>query len=338
MLRLSTSALALCLISVSAPALAAGDLLVAPTRVVLDGPRGTEVFLNNVGQETATYRITVQLKRMTASGDLEDVAPEAATAKEQATLAMITYAPRRVTLAPNQPQAIRIGVRPAADLPDGEYRAHILFRAIPDASAPAPAAAAAPVSGISITLRPIYGVTIPIIVRKGALTAQAALSDAHMVRDAHGPALAFTMTRTGSRSVYGTIRVTRPGIVDQRFDVVPGRHAPLRKLQDGVERSHERAIGPPRDEAFEMRVDAGDHVVVERLLLGGQLVAGRERNAHESSWVFGRTMRAARPPSTRMRARPVSVQERDRSRESGQRVHVRPSPCSVLLQWKGSRR
>ena len=198
--------------SVAAPALAGGDLLVAPTRVVLDGPRGTEVFLNNVGQETATYRITVQLKRMTPAGDLDDVAPEAATAKEQTTLAMITYAPRRVTLAPNQPQAIRIGVRPPADLPDGEYRAHILFRAIPDAAAPAAPVAAAPVKGISITLRPIYGVTIPIIVRKGNLAATAVLSDAHMVRDPRGSALSFTLARSGSRSTYGSIRVTRPGV------------------------------------------------------------------------------------------------------------------------------
>ena len=204
--------LAVCLASVCAPALAGGDLLVAPTRVVLDGPRGTEVFLNNVGQQTATYRITVQLKRMTPSGDLDDVAPEAATAKEQATLAMITYAPRRVTLAPNQPQAIRISVRSPSDLPDGEYRAHILFRAIPDAATPTAPVVTEPAKGISITLRPIYGVTIPIIVRKGNLDATATLSDAHLVRDGHGPGLAFTLARSGSRSTYGSIRVTRPGL------------------------------------------------------------------------------------------------------------------------------
>ena len=208
--QITRSLAAICFASSVTPALAGGDLLVAPTRVVLDGPRGTEVFLNNVGNETATYRITVQLKRMTSAGDLEDVAPEAATAKEQATLAMITYAPRRVTLAPNQPQAIRIGVRPPTELPDGEYRAHILFRAIPDAAAPS--APTAPVKGISISLIPIYGVTIPIIVRKGNLEATAALSNARLVHDLHGSALAFTLTRSGSRSTYGVIRVTRPGI------------------------------------------------------------------------------------------------------------------------------
>jgi hypothetical protein len=217
MFRFSPRLCALVLVSVAAPAMAAGDLLVAPTRVVLDGPRGTEVFLNNIGQQTATYRISIELKRMLSSGQLEDVTPDMANDKEKATVAMITYAPRRVTLAPNQPQAIRIGVRPPADLPNGEYRAHILFRGIPDAVAP-PAAGAAP-KGVSISLTPIYGITIPIIVRKGSLKATAAISDAHILRDTkEGPALAFTLTRSGDRSVYGRIRITKPGVAKPVYE------------------------------------------------------------------------------------------------------------------------
>ncbi|MBA3895616.1 MAG: molecular chaperone [Sphingomonadaceae bacterium] len=207
--KFSARLAALALLSAAAPALAAGDLLVAPTRVVLDGARGTEVILNNIGAQPATYRISLELRRMTADGRLDDVAPEAANAKETATLAMISYAPRRIVLAPNQPQAIRIGIRPPADLPDGEYRAHMLFRAIPGA---APATATPVREGLSIALTPIYGVTIPIIVRKGSLKAAASLSGVHMVRDKDGPQLAFTLARSGDRSTYGRIRVTRSGI------------------------------------------------------------------------------------------------------------------------------
>ena len=104
----------------SVPAQAAGDLLVAPTRVVLDGDRGTEVILNNIGSETATYRISLELRRMTADGRLEEVSEEQANEIEHAAKAMIRYAPRRVTLPPNQPQAIRLGVRAPEGLPDGE--------------------------------------------------------------------------------------------------------------------------------------------------------------------------------------------------------------------------
>ena len=131
-----TLALALIPALIAVPAQAAtGDLLVAPTRIVLDGARGTEVILNNIGADPATYRISLELRRMTPAGMLEDVALTAANDVESKSVAMISYAPRRITLLPNQPQAIRIGIRAPQGLADGEYRAHMLFRAIPAAKA-----------------------------------------------------------------------------------------------------------------------------------------------------------------------------------------------------------
>lgn len=200
-----------------APAHAAGDLLVAPTRVILDGARGTEVILNNIGSEPATYRISLELRRMLPDGSLEEIDPAKASAHDAATLGLISYAPRKIVLPPNQPQAIRIGVRAPQGLPDGEYRAHMLFRAIPDAK---PAVAdSKPKEGVSIALTPIYGVTIPIIVRQGSLVATAAIANPKVERDKNGPSLVFTLTRSGTRSVYGRIRVTKPGIAKPVFEV-----------------------------------------------------------------------------------------------------------------------
>ncbi len=207
------AALAIAL-GVTSPALGAGDLLVAPTRVLLDGARGTEVVLNNVGSAPATYRISLELRRMNAEGKLDEVAPGTETEKEKATLAMISYAPRRVTLPPNQPQVIRIGARLPADTPDGEYRAHMLFRAIPDAAP----ATDTPRQGLSIALTPIYGVTIPVIVRKGALQASATISDIHLSRDGAQLMLAFRLTRSGDRSVYGRIKVTKAGMAKPVYE------------------------------------------------------------------------------------------------------------------------
>ena len=100
----------------SSPALAGvGDLLVAPTRIVLDGRKGAEVILNNIGDEPATYRVSVEFRRMTEDGMLEDVTQ--LTAADKAAEDMIVYAPRRVTLAPHEPQSIRIAARPAQGLP-----------------------------------------------------------------------------------------------------------------------------------------------------------------------------------------------------------------------------
>lgn len=206
---LAAMALILSSESLRAQGAGAGDLLVAPTRVELDGFRGTEVVLNNIGSEVATYRISLELRRMTPDGQLAEVDPTQANAKEAAALAMIAYAPRRVTLAPNQPQSIRVGVRPPADLPDGEYRVHMLFRAIPE---PKPATGATTVpGGIAIELRPIYGVTIPVIVRNGALSAQAGISNVRLIEEAGRQGLALDLSRSGDRSLYGDIRVLKAG-------------------------------------------------------------------------------------------------------------------------------
>ena len=89
-----------------------GDLLVAPTRLVLDGRKGAEVILNNIGDEPATYRLSVEFRRMTADGGLADV--DQPTAEDRVARDMIVYAPRRITLAPRQPQSIRIAARPPA--------------------------------------------------------------------------------------------------------------------------------------------------------------------------------------------------------------------------------
>jgi hypothetical protein len=199
------------------PATAAGDLLVAPTRLVLDGARGTEVILNNIGSETATYRISLELRRMAADGSMEEVSLAESNALEKQALAMISYAPRRVVLAPNQPQSVRVGIRPPADLADGEYRAHMLFRAIP-AARPVAAPSAAP-QGLSISLQPIYGITIPVIIRKGKLTASAAISGARIAQKGGQNELIVALSRSGGRSVYGGIKVYKPGQAKPVFEV-----------------------------------------------------------------------------------------------------------------------
>ena len=210
--RGSLAAAFLSSVATTAPAQNVGDLLVAPTRLELNGFRGTEVVLNNIGTDRATYRVSVEFRRMMPDGQLADVDPAQVSETEKLAQQMIAYAPRRVTLEPNQPQSIRVGVRPPPNLPDGEYRVHLLFRAIPD---PRPATAAqVAAEGIAIDLRPIYGVTIPVIVRAGQLAAQAAISDAKLTTDEGKPAISFELTRTGNRSLYGDVLVVKPGKSD----------------------------------------------------------------------------------------------------------------------------
>lgn len=189
----------------AAPVRAQGDLLVAPTRVVMNGGGSAEVVLSNIGSAPATYRITVELRRMDGEGDFSDVAEESANAVERAALDMIRYAPRRITLLPGKPQAVRISARPAPDLPDGEYRVHMGFRAIPAAMTPEEAAKEAAAGGLSIRLTPVYGITIPVFVRKGRLEGGAALANPRLVKDGEHTFVELDMSRSGQRSVFGMV-------------------------------------------------------------------------------------------------------------------------------------
>jgi P pilus assembly chaperone PapD len=189
-----------------------GDLLVAPTRLVLDGRQSAEVILNNIGQEPATYRISVEFRRMTPDGGLEDVS--APNEREKLAEQMIVYAPRRVTLAPREPQSIRVAARPPAGLPDGEYRVHMLFRAIPPSTPVAASASAAPQKSISFNLIPVYGVTIPVIVRLGNLQVKSSIENPQLETRDGKRSIAFDLTRSGDRSTFGEVRVLKAGVKD----------------------------------------------------------------------------------------------------------------------------
>ena len=239
-----------------------GDLLVAPTRLVLDGRKGAEVILNNIGDEPATYRVSVEFRRMTEKGELVDVTAPSATDKAAAD--MIVYAPRKVTLAPHEPQAIRIAVRPPQGLADGEYRVHMLFRAIPPAT-PVVQPAGGPPKGVQFQLTPVYGVTIPVIIRLGNLEASAGIANVQLERRDSGVAVGLDLTRVGSRSTYGEVRVLKAGVKDPValmkgiavYTEVPRRHVtiPLADAYKGL-------TGPVTVEYIET-FDDGTHLLAQ---------------------------------------------------------------------------
>lgn len=195
--------------ALTTPVHAQGDLLVAPTRVILDGSRGTEVILSNIGSDEATYRIELELRRMTEDGKLVPVEKVEANGVEEASLGMIRYAPRRITLPPGQPQAVRLAARPGAELSDGEYRVHMSFKAIPRPREVTQEATRS--DEVTFRLVPIYGITIPIIVRHGRVEAQVALTQPSIIQGENGPELAMTIERSGDSSTYGALSVVKPG-------------------------------------------------------------------------------------------------------------------------------
>ena len=239
-----------------------GDLLVAPTRIVLDGRKGAEIILNNIGEEPATYRLSVEFRRMTSDGGLEDV--PVPTHADEVARDMIVYAPRRITLAPREPQSIRISARPPAGLPDGEYRVHLLFRAVPPPMPVVPTGE--PHKGVSFSLIPVYGVTIPVIVRLGNLQVKAGIANVRLERRDGKAAIALDISRTGERSTYGEVRVLKPGVKDPiaiQRNVAIYTEIGTRKVEIPIEETFAGDPAGPVTVQYIERFDDGSNTIAE---------------------------------------------------------------------------
>ena len=191
----------------STMAQSSGDLVVAPTRVVFEGrTRSAQLGLVNKGSGAATYRISVINMRMSENGQLTEIAePEPG---QQFADRLFRYSPRQVTLEPGASQAIRLLLRKPKDLPPGEYRSHLMMRAVPDEAGQSVEAPAPADGGISVTLIPIFGIAIPVIVRHGDLDYSAEISELEYVKPAEANQLGkirFNLSRTGDRSTFGDL-------------------------------------------------------------------------------------------------------------------------------------
>ena len=196
---------------------AAGELMVHPTRVVLEGTaRTAQIDLINSGKEPMTYRISVINRRMTETGDFARA--EAPAAGEQFADEMIRFSPRQVVLQPGVAQAVRVQLRKPPGIAEGEYRTHLLFQALPRIDARTASEAIQEKDELEIRLTAIYSVSIPLIVRHGTTAASVTVGElALRATPAGPPELALTIGRTGTRSVYGdlTVYLRKPGGADR---------------------------------------------------------------------------------------------------------------------------
>lgn len=108
----------------------------------------------------------------------------------------IKYTPRKsIVLDKNDKKPIRLKTVKYGELADGEYRSYlkiITAEANPEA-----------VKGYKVEVR--TGIQLPIVIRKGNLTATAGIEDIQ-VRDNRAT---FKLTRSGTRSIFGDITITQ---------------------------------------------------------------------------------------------------------------------------------
>jgi len=184
------------------------QLMVTPTRVVFDPTmRNAQVSLINSGDATGTYRISLVNKRMTQDGKFEDITTP--QDNEQFADKMIRFSPRQVVLEPGKAQVVRLSLRKPSKLKDGEYRSHMLFKAVPaNVGNDIKQAAKNNNKNISINLKAIVSISIPVIVRQGKTNVSvefASVSYQPATNSKTLPSLRMEMQRTGNESAYGDL-------------------------------------------------------------------------------------------------------------------------------------
>jgi P pilus assembly chaperone PapD len=198
----------ICLTSVLCPqkAESAGGLRVAPTLVELDNRQKTQTLhVINGGSETHTYRISLVNYRMDENGGMHET--DKPFGQDLFADKLIRFSPRQVTLEPGESQTVRVLYRRSANMAKGEYRSHLLFRQLPK-SKPL-SSDQGDTSKLKINISAIFGISIPVIIRHGELSAKGEITDLALGMSKDGqPELSMHINRSGNRTLRGNLVVT----------------------------------------------------------------------------------------------------------------------------------
>ena len=199
--------------------LAQGDLLVTPTRVVFEGNKQKEELnLVNIGTDTAVYSISFVQYNMKEDGSF--VIIDKPDSGQMFADPFLRIFPRKVTLAPREPQVVILQYRRKADMAEGEYRSHLHFRAEKESKPLGVGNSFPDTTQLKVQIIPVFGVTIPVIIRAGNVNVKATLSNLQMETQQDTiHFLKFTINRTGNISIYGDFEITYTTPEGKDFDV-----------------------------------------------------------------------------------------------------------------------
>jgi hypothetical protein len=202
---------------------AQGNLLITPKRVVFEGnKRSEELNLANTGNDSATYVISFVQIRMKDDGSFEQITDIDSNQKISSN--NLRFFPRSVTLGPNEAQSVKVQLVKGTELATGEYRSHLYFRAVQSDKALGEEDKKKD-SSISVKLTPIFGITMPILIRVGEPNANISLSDLSVnLENESEPIFKMRFNRSGEMSSYGdlTINYISPQGKTTRVGLVKG--------------------------------------------------------------------------------------------------------------------
>jgi hypothetical protein len=188
----------------TAAVFAQGNLLITPRRVVFEGSkRSMDLNLANVGKDSAEYTISIIQIKMNEDGSTQNI--EKPDSGQRFADRYIRFFPRLVKLGPNESQMIKVQLVRTGELTEGEYRSHFYFRSERN-NAPLGDNKDVDSTTISVKLVPVFGITIPVIVRSGINNTKVTVSDLQLswITESE-PKLSMVFYRDGNMSVYGDV-------------------------------------------------------------------------------------------------------------------------------------
>ena len=186
---------------------AQGDLLITPKRIVFEGNnQKAELNLMNTGTDTAIYSVSFRNYNMTEQGKLALI--EKPDTTQMFAEPYLRVFPRQVTLAPGEGQVIMLQCRRTADMIAGEYRSHLWFRDEKNYAPMGKENQSLDQNQLSVSVTAIFGITIPVIIRVGASSVSATLSDLKLETNEDTiQNLKLTINRKGNISINGKLKV-----------------------------------------------------------------------------------------------------------------------------------
>lgn len=210
------------------------NLNITPKRLTFEkNSRSATVYIFNQGTTAATFDITVADRVMLPSGDIKAInevenTPEgkAAASRLRSAKPLVLATPRRASLAPGKGQTIRIRVAPSQG-EAAEYRSHLTVTTVPprDTGLTAEQAARQGPNQLSFRVQTVFGLSIPIIVRPGAVDARAQIENVRLsftdispdgiAPPQRTPVLTLDLLRQGDSSLFGNLEVKSTTVAEK---------------------------------------------------------------------------------------------------------------------------
>lgn len=160
--------------------------------------RSEQVRLTNTGNTTQTYRVKLIQYKQQKDGSYQPITNQDNSFSAEPYL---EFSPREITLEPYQTQTIRVQRKPMSTTPSGEYVSHLMIQELAPSLQPTISVS----SGLSVDLKALYGITIPVMIEKGELTDSASIAKATLKTEQKKSIAHVTVSHTGTRSFYGKI-------------------------------------------------------------------------------------------------------------------------------------